>query len=99
MITVVPQSEQKEYTVAMPIYDVRDYESEAPGIYTFGGFIGELILSLSSLNEYLTTKGEMPSFEMPADSILKFIEELLVDGYPAGICTLKLTSDLLSEEE
>lgn len=84
----------------MPIYDVRDYNAEAPpGIHTFGGFIGELMMSLQCLYDNLTAKGENPSFEMKPDSIMKFMEELLVDGYPAGICSLRVTGDPLTEPE
>ncbi len=55
MLTVVPASEQKEYTMAVPIYDVRtEFDAAAPaGIYTFGGFIGELMITLSALNEQM----------------------------------------------
>lgn len=98
MINVVPGSEQREYTVALPVYDVRDYSSDAPGIYTFGGFIGELMITLHTLNEYMNTKSDT-KIEMDESSILKFLEELLVDGYPHGICTIKLSDDPLSEVE
>ena len=56
MITVVPATEQREYAVSVPIYDIRDeFDAAAPaGIYTFGGFIGELMVTLSSLNEHMT---------------------------------------------
>ena len=100
MITVVPSSEQREYTVAMPVYDVRSYEADQPaGIYTFGGFVGELMITLSTLHENLTAKGENPGFEMKGDLIMKFLEELLIEGYPAGICFIKLSADPLTEAE
>ena len=100
MMSVVPTADQREYAPSMPIYDVRDYNAEVPtGIHTFGGFIGELIISLHCLNENLTGKGENPGFEMKAENIMKFMEELLQDGYPQGICTLRLTADPLTEPE
>lgn len=47
---IMPETPNKEYEVSIPIYDVRDYNPEAPvGIYTFGGFIGEVLLTLSAL--------------------------------------------------
>ncbi len=50
MITVVPSCEQREYSVALPIHDIRDYNPENPvGIYAIGGFLGELMISLHSL--------------------------------------------------
>ncbi len=52
MLTAVPGAEQKDYTVSMPIFDVRDYKSDTgPGIYTLGGFIGELMHTLSIFYE------------------------------------------------
>jgi len=88
MITVVPTCEQKEYVVAMPVhdirsYDVRGYDPEAPtGIFTFGGFIGEVIIALAALNDSITSKGENAAFEMRSDTIMRFLEELLLEGYP-----------------
>ena len=44
---VVPSSEQRDYAIALPVYDVRDYTADAaPGIYTLGGFLGELMTTL-----------------------------------------------------
>ena len=99
MITVVPSSEQREYAVSMPIYDVRDYTPDAPsGIYTFGGFVGELIIALNSFNEYCNTKSDT-KIEIDENTILKFLEELLLDGYPQGICTIKMEEDPLNDME
>ena len=100
MLSVIPSADQKEYAPNMPIYDVRAYDADAPaGVHTFGGFIGELIITLHCLNENLTGKGENPSFEIRADTIMKFMEDLFADGYPHGICTLRLTADPLTEPE
>ena len=97
---VLPAAEQREYTVALPIYDIRDYNTDAaPGIYTFGGFIGELMITLQALQEYMMTKAENPApFEIKAEGILKFLEEM-IDGYPAGLAFLRLTGDPLPEED
>jgi len=48
---IIPVVEQKDFAAATtPIYDVREYNLENPaGIYTFGGFIGELMMSLYCL--------------------------------------------------
>lgn len=84
----------------MPVYDVRDYKADAAsGIYTFGGFIGELMSTLSVFNEFVTTRMEQPAFEMRPEQILKFMEELLVDGYPQEICFLKLHKDVVMADE
>ena len=83
----------------MPVYDVRDYTADAPsGIYTFGGFIGELMITLNTLQEYMNTKSDT-KIEMDEQSILNFIQELLVDGYPQGICTIRMDEDPLDAME
>lgn len=99
--TVVPQSEQKEYTNAMPVYDVRDYslEGKPAGIYTLGGFVGELVIALNSLQEFLMVKGDQAGFEIRSDQVMKFLEELLLEGYPQGICFITLSKDLLTDVE
>ena len=101
MLTAIPGADQKEYTVAMPIYDVRDYKADGgpAGIYTFGGFIGELVHTLSIFNEFVTQRMDQPAFEMKPEAILKFIQELLLEGYPTEICYLKLTKDVLKADE
>lgn len=82
-MTTVPSSEQKEYAHSMPVYDIRDYKEDKPaGIYTFGGFVGELIIALNSMQENLMLKGENAGFELRNDTVMKFMEELLLDGYP-----------------
>ena len=100
MLNVIPACEQREYTSALPIMDVRDYNPENPvGIYTFGGLVGELMVTLNSLQENLTSGGQNVGFELLAETIMKFLEELLVDGYPQGVCFIKLTQDPLTETE
>ena len=48
--SVISVAEQREFNLNIPVYDIREYNSEAPpGIYTYGGFIGEVIVSLFSL--------------------------------------------------
>jgi len=68
MTTIVPSSEQREYSVSLPIYDIRGYMPETPsGIFTFGGFIGELIIALHCLNEYMSARVEYSGFEMKSE--------------------------------
>ena len=86
----------------MPIYDVRDYKQAAetgPGIFTFGGLLGEIMISLSAFNEAMTTRMEMPSFEMTKTQMVKFLEDLLLDGFNPECCYMKISKDLLTERE
>ena len=36
---------------------------------------------------------------MGSEQIMKFLEELLVDGYPQGVCFLRVAQEPLSEAE
>ena len=45
------------------------------------------------------TKAENPApFEIKAEGILKFFEEI-IEGYPAGLCFLRLEADPLPGED
>ena len=103
-LAVVPQAELREYTGAnsCPVYDVRDYKlatEGGPGIFTFGGLIGEIMISLSAFHETMITKMEMPSFEIRRDQILKFFEDLLFDGFNTEVCYIRISADMLSDRE
>jgi hypothetical protein len=98
-LSEVLMSEQREYAVSVPIYDLRNFQAELPsGIYTFGGFVGELVMTLNALNEHMT-KGLGHTFDIKADTIMRFLEELLIDGYPQGICFIKVDADPLNDVE
>ena len=86
MVQTIPGCEQKEYSHAMPVYDIRDYKEEkAAGIYTFGGFVGELIMALNSMQENLMQKGDAVGFEVTNDVVIiaanKLIDGKNIDGY------------------
>ena len=98
LITVVPSCEQKEYSVALPVHDVRDYNPEAPvGIYAIGGFTAELMITLHALQSTNTDE----HFQVKTDKVMKFLEELFITegGYPQGICHIKVKKDPLDERE
>ena len=99
MLTVVPASEQREYSPSLPVYDVRDYSGDTPGIHALGGLPGELIISLQAFRDNLMASGMGNGAEIRADTIMKFLEELFADGFPVGACFIRLTKDPLSEEE
>ena len=39
------------------------------------------MIALSAFQETMISKLEMPSFELPRDQVVKFLEELLADGF------------------
>ena len=48
----------------------------------------------------MTTKADNPApFPIEADGIVKFLEEMLADGYPTELCFLRLTAEPVTEEE
>lgn len=99
----MPAAPNKEYTIEMPIYDVRDYvdETQTPGICTFGGFIGELLITLASIEQCILKSNENHGFKFTAESIQNFLTEILAEigGYPVDLMTLKLPKDPLTEEQ
>ena len=55
MNNIVALANQVEYTPAMNIFDIRDYvNSEGQvGVYVIGGFVGELMLTFTTLYDYI----------------------------------------------
>ena len=97
---IIPVAEQREYSIAMPIYDIRDYTIEAvPGIYTYGGFVGELIISLFCLQSHVLSKPENAGFTMDGAQMDGFIKELFADAFPQGIAYLRVPADPSQVEE
>jgi hypothetical protein len=90
-----------EYSASVPIYDVRDYEDErAPGICTFGGFIGELLIVLTSVEQSILKSNECYGFKFDAAQIGALLTEMFSEAaYPANICAIKIPTELLTEDE
>ena len=92
----------KEYTPDMPVYDIRDYdERQAPGICTFGGFFGELLITLSSIDQCITRNSEIAGFEFSVEQVQAFLYDLLSDAnaYPQDVLSVKLVKEPLREED
>ena len=93
MEKIIPTTTNHEYTISMPIYDVRDYAEGKPnGVCTFGGFIGEMLLTLSSIEQSILKKDESYGFKFDSEKIQAFLNEMFVEtgGYPVGICGVKI---------
>jgi hypothetical protein len=43
----------EDYNPQIKIYDVRDPDGKKDGIFLIGGFIGELIITFTCLNDYI----------------------------------------------
>ena len=62
----------------MQIYDVRDNETAQDGVILIGGFVGELIISFTCILEYITATPENSAFRFKAETIEKFLRDILV---------------------
>ena len=93
-------AEQRDFTIQIPIFDIRDYNSEAPaGIYTYGGFLGELIVSLFCLQTNVLSKPENVGFKIEADMIESFLRDFFVDGFNPGTAYLRVTAEACDVDE
>ena len=90
-----------EYAASVPIYDVRDYDEErAPGICTFGGFIGELLIVLTSVEQSILKANESYGFKFESAQITALLTEMFTEAaYPENICAIKIPKELLTEDE
>lgn len=63
--------EVREYGVDIPVYDIRSVTNkEAPlGMHVFGGYIGELIFSLSALQDFATATTATADFKFELSEI------------------------------
>ena len=43
----------EDYNPQIKIYDVRDPDGKKDGIFLIGGFIGELIITFTCINDYI----------------------------------------------
>ena len=97
---VIPVAEQRDFSIQIPIFDIRDYNAEAPnGIYTYGGFLGELIVSLFCLQTNALQKPENIGFKIEADMIDSFLRDFFVDGFNPGTAYLRVTSESCEVDE
>jgi len=84
----------------MPIFDVRDYDQTVPGVYLIGGFIGELIITLTCLQDYILANPQNQNFAFKQDELDQFLVDLLAfNDYPEEICYLPLVEDLGTDKE
>ena len=80
--------------MSIPVYDIRDYIHEAPaGIYTYGGFLGEVILSLFCIQSHVLSKPENAGFKIDTDATEAFLRDLFVEGINPGIAYIKVSTE------
>lgn len=70
----------------MKVLDIRSYETSDVGVCTIGGFIGELILSLSVMQKLI--RAEKPDFTFSSESVEQFLQDILTEEFPQNIAVL-----------
>ena len=93
---VVPNSAKVEYSPGVAVYDVRDYHpSRENGIYTIGGFVGELILVFTALYEYILTNPANSEFKFTSESFEKFLVDWMKEAdFPEAACLVRMKDEL-----
>lgn len=63
----------------MQVFDVRDYNNKQNGVFVVGGFIGELMITLTALCDYILANPANQGFVMTFEDIQKFIVDFVVN--------------------
>jgi hypothetical protein len=74
---MIQTADLAEYTPKMRIYDVKDPNASNDGIILIGGFVGELILTLTCLLDFILASPQNQSFIFNVDLVEQFINDLL----------------------
>lgn len=91
MTQMIQNADLQEYTPKMRIYDVRDPVASNDGIILIGGFVGEVILTLTCLLDYILASPQNQNFVFNPDLLEQFINDLLgADDclFPDNICQM-----------
>lgn len=74
---MIQTADLAEYTPKMRIYDVRDPGASNDGIILIGGFVGEIILTLTCLLDYILASPQNQNFIFNVEMMEQFINDLL----------------------
>ena len=86
---IIQAGRLEEYSTKMKVYDIRDPETNDDGIVILGGFVGELIMTLTCLLDYILASPQNQSFNFTQETIEQFLTDLLLAdemGFPESIC-------------
>lgn len=84
----------EDYNPQIKIYDVRDPDGKKDGIFLIGGFIGELIITFTCINDYILANPQNQNFQFTQEAIENYLKDLLIhENFADGILTLHLTRD------
>lgn len=80
-----------EYNSQVRVFDIREYQGEdtQAGICVIGGFIGELLLAFNAIYQSVVVNPNFAEFQFTAETIEKFLSEVLPEEYPENIALLR----------
>ncbi len=91
---IINTQEIQEFTPQVKIYDVRDADGKKDGIFLIGGFVGELIITFTCLQDYILANPQNQNFQFTLDSIKSYLKDLLInENFSDGIINLHITRD------
>jgi hypothetical protein len=93
--SIIAAAARQEYTPSVAIYDIREYHPQREvGVCVLGGFIGELLLTINALNDYIMSNPHLVEFKLTSEQIEKFLEEWMRSTeFPEGTCVVKITKE------
>lgn len=94
--SVIKVSPMSDWTPKIHILDVRSYKPMTePCVYVFGGLLGELIMTFSSINDYVLANPNIRDGLGPQE-MENFLTALFAPGaeFPKDSICLELTNDL-----
>jgi len=78
----------------MRVYDVREPDCKKDGIFLIGGFVGELILTFTCLQDYILANPQNQHFAFTEETVDAFLKDLLLtENFVEGAITLHVAKD------
>jgi hypothetical protein len=79
---------------------VRDADGRKDGMFLIGGFVGELIITFTCLNDYILANPQNQNFMFTTDAVEAYLKDLLLhENFIDGILTLHLARDPTIKEK
>lgn len=94
---LIQRAEMKEYNPSMKIYDVRDNVASSDGVIIIGGFVGELLITLTCLLDYILASPANQNFVFSSDMIQQYLLDILAaddSNYPVNTCVVDIIRPL-----
>ena len=94
---IVKQADMQDYRLSLNVYDVRNTVASSDGVIIIGGFVGELIMSLTAMLDFILANPQNQNFVYTEDLMEQFLIDLLGNEsceYPNGVCTINLHKSL-----